>query len=72
MGSVTNKIESGLKPTMNDIAIDLNSGDWDALYFATEKQINKLIDEGKISEDFSSRYEDYQEEMRCMTAEFIG
>lgn len=71
MSRVTSKIENGFKPTMVDIAIDLNNGDWDALYFATEKQINKLIDDGKISEDFSSRYEDYQEEMRCMAAEFV-
>jgi hypothetical protein len=70
MNKVTQKIENNQKPTLSDIAADLNDGDWDALYFATEKQINKLIGQGKIDEDFSSRYQDYQEEMRCMVAEF--
>lgn len=62
-------IENGHKITEAMIAEDLNSGNWEALYFATEDQINSLIDSGKIDEDFYSRHQDYREEMRCMMAE---
>jgi len=44
----------------------LNNGDWDALYYATEEQVARLIDSGRISEDFFSRHQDYQEEMRVV------
>lgn len=67
---VNTKIEQGKKITLNDIKADLLSGNWDPLYYATEAQINTLIQRGDIDEDFSSRYEQYQEEMRCMKAEF--
>ena len=55
---------------MKEIASKLNNGDWEPLYFATEKQIDTLIAQGKIDEAFYSRHQDYQEEMRCMMAEF--
>jgi hypothetical protein len=70
MSRVTQKAEKNQKPTQADIAFDLNNGDWDALYFATDNQISALIDRGLIEEDFFSRHQDYQEEMRIMTAEF--
>lgn len=59
-------IESGKPVTLNVIAEDLNAGEWSALYYATEEQISALIDAGRISEDFFSRHQDYQEEMRVM------
>ena len=55
---------------MKEIADRLNKGDWEPLYFATEKQILSLIDQGKIDEDFYCRWDSYQEEMRYMLAEF--
>lgn len=67
---VNTKIENGKPFTLADIKADLLSGNWDPLYYATEAQINTLIDRGDIDEDFSSRHQDYQEEMRCMKAEF--
>ena len=54
--------------TLADIESDLNTGNWDALYFVTEKQIDRLIETGRIDEDFSSRHQDYAEEMRCLIA----
>jgi len=72
---MTNLVEQLIeqqKPiTLVAIATDLNSGNWEALYFATEKQIDKLIDTNRIDEDFGSRHQDYQEEMRCLRAEAI-
>lgn len=63
------KIEAGKKITLDDIKTDLNNGQWDALYYATEEQISTLIDRGDIEEDFFSRHQNYQEEMRVMMAE---
>tara|TARA_R100001377_G_C3140719_1_gene92574 strand:- start:258 stop:446 length:189 start_codon:yes stop_codon:yes gene_type:complete len=54
---------------IKEIASKLNNGDWEPLYFATEKQIDTLIEAGKINEEFYSRHQDYQEEMRGMMAE---
>jgi hypothetical protein len=68
---VETKIENNQKITLTDIAADLNSGNWDALYFASEEQIDKLILLGKIDEDFSSRHFDYQEEMSFLRADAI-
>lgn len=67
---VSTKIEQGQSFTLDDIANDLNSGNDEPLYFADEAQIDTLIRQGRIDEDFSSRYQDFQEEMRCMQAEF--
>jgi len=67
---VEQAIESGKKVTLSAIESDLNTSNWNALYFATDCQINKLIESGKIDEDFFCRYQDYQEEMRVMMNEF--
>ncbi len=67
---VEQAIESGKKVTLSAIESDLNTGNWNALYFASEPQIDKLIESGKIDEDFSCRYQDYQEELRIMMSEF--
>ena len=58
--------------TLKEIANDINKNGPDAeiLYFATEQQIAKLIDSGKISEDAFSWSQTKLEEMRCMMAEF--
>ncbi len=66
MGITDKRISEGKKATLDSIAIDLTNGDWNALYYATEDQISKLIDSGRICEDFFSRHQDYQEEMRVM------
>ena len=66
MSITENRISEGKKATLHSIATDLTNGDWDALYYATEEQIIKLIDSGRICEDFVSRHQDYQEEMRVM------
>ncbi len=68
--STTERIEAGLKPTLMSIEYDLNeSDDWECLYFASEEQIDKLINQGRIDEDFGSRHQNYQEELRCMLNE---
>ncbi len=68
MSLTTNKINDGKKPTLLDIETDLINDEWDALYFATERQICSLIEQGRIDEDFLSRHQDYQEESRIMCA----
>ena len=55
---------------MKEMASRLNNGDWEPLYYATEQQISTLIEKGEIEEDFYSRHQDYQEEVRCMMDEF--
>ncbi len=69
---VNQQVENRQRVTLAAIESDLNNDSWDALYFATEEQISTLIRQGKISEDFSSRHQDYQEEMRVLKAEFEG
>ena len=66
MSMTETQIDNGQPVTLDAIAADLNGGEWDALYYATEEQIVALIDAGRISEDFFSRHQDYQEEMRVM------
>lgn len=67
---VTEKlIEEGKAITLQSIETDLNNDCWTALYYATEEQINTLISQNRISEDFFSRHQTYQEEMRCLKAE---
>jgi len=68
---VNQLVENRKKVTLAAISEDLNNDSWDALYFATEEQIATLIKQGKIDEDFSSRHQDYQEELRVMMAEFM-
>ena len=71
MGMTETQIENGQPITLDAIATDLNSGQWDALYYATEAQIVALIDAGRICEDFVPRHQDYQEEMRVMMNQVI-
>lgn len=69
--STCERIEEGLKPTLASILNDIKNDDWSCLYFASDIQIGKLINSGKICEDFFSRHQNYQEEMRCMFAECL-
>lgn len=65
--SMTEALAGNAQPiTLDVIAADLNAGEWDALYYATEEQIAALIDAGRICEDFFSRHQEYQEEMRVI------
>ena len=66
---VESKINSGERFTIQDIATDLNSGEYSPLYFASSSQISSLISGGAIDEDFAHKYEVYQEEMRCLQHE---
>ena len=61
----------GKKMNIKEIAAKLNNGDWEPLYFATEKQIDTLIEQGQIDEDFYCRHQDYQEEMGCMMGDAL-
>ena len=64
--SMTETLVENTKPiTLDAIAVS-KRWRWDALYYATEEQIVALIDAGRICEDFFSRHQDYQEEMRVM------
>lgn len=63
-------IESGKKATLTSILEDIKADNWNCLYFATEAQICKLIDQGSIDEDFHSRHQNHQEEMRVMVSGF--
>ena len=72
MSKTEQRISEGKKATLESIATDLNNGDWGALYYATEEQIKSLIDSGRISEDFFSRHQDYQEEMRVMMNQVLA
>lgn len=62
-------VENEQQVTEKAIQEDLNNNHYDALYFATEKQIDNLIQKELISEDFSSMHQEYQEEMRIMKEE---
>ena len=64
------QIEANKPVTIAAIIEALDVHDWEVLYYAKEQQICSLIDQGKISEDFSARWDDYQEEMRCLMADF--
>jgi hypothetical protein len=67
-GTTEARIEDGKKATLKSIETDLKNDCWSALYYATEAQIQTLIDQERICEDFASRHQDYQEEMRCEVA----
>ncbi len=69
-GVTEKRIEEGKSVTLESIETDLNNDCWNALYYATYEQISTLIQQNRISEDFSSRHDNYQEEMRCLKAEF--
>jgi HEPN domain-containing protein len=62
-------VENKKKVTEAAIEFDLNNDHWDALYFASEQQIQNLIQKGRIDEDFSSRHQTYQEELRVLENE---
>ena len=64
------QIEESVKVSTSAVLEALNEGEWDVLYFAKEEMITELIDEGRIDEDFGTRYQVYQEEMRSMMSEF--
>lgn len=68
-GITEKRITEGQSVTLKSIETDLNNDCWNALYYASEEQIDKLISQKRISEDFFSRHQDYQEEMRCLKAE---
>ena len=74
MAQLTTNQEYNMSISMKEkeIATQLNAGDWEPLYTATEDQISNLIDEGEISEDFYSRHQEYSEEMRCMMADAVA
>ena len=66
MNKTSTQVQNRQRVTLGAIAEDLNDGDWEALYYATEDQIISLINANRISEDFLARHQDYQEEMRSL------
>jgi hypothetical protein len=66
----TSKTENAIdneKPVTDQMIIDdLKNGLTICLYFATEDQVDRLIDNGDIDEDYSSVFQDYQEELRIL------
>jgi hypothetical protein len=64
----TSKTELAIKNeksvTDQMIIDDLQNGLTNCLYFATKNQVDRLIDNGDIDEDYSSVFQDYQEELR--------
>ena len=62
-------IKSGKKVTLGSIVDALDAGEYDVLYFSSEAQIARLIDAGKIDEDYSSLHFMYLEEMAFMMGE---
>ena len=71
MGYVEVLVENRKKVTQKAIVADIQNGNYNCLYFASEQQISKLIDTGKISEDIDSVWQDYQEELRVIKSEFF-
>tara|TARA_R110000803_G_scaffold179230_2_gene241636 strand:+ start:926 stop:1120 length:195 start_codon:yes stop_codon:yes gene_type:complete len=57
-----------MKATLKSIVKDLNNNDLDCLYFATEDQIDSLINSNKIDEDYAYRASQYREEMEYISA----
>ena len=55
-----------MKTTLKSIVADLNAGNTDCLYFATEAQIDSLITRGNIDEDYAYQAANYREEMNCL------
>ncbi len=72
MGKTERQVAARRPITLKAIAEDLKGGDWDALYYATEEQIISLINSNHICEDFLTRHQDYQEEMRIMMNQTIA
>lgn len=63
--------KDGREITLQAILDDLSAGELDALYYATETQIMTLIDRGQISEDYFSRHQAHQEDMRYLMASVL-
>jgi len=66
MGATEKRIEEGKKATLKSILEDLNNGIYTALYFTSEDQICRLIEQGKVSEDLWPDWVSYSEDMRIM------
>ncbi len=66
---VEQQIDNGKAVTESAVLTDIQDGNMDCLYFATEGHIDSLIEKGKISEDVASQHQDHQEEMRGMMAD---
>lgn len=62
-------ISDGREVTLQAVLDDLSAGAMDALYYASEAQIMLLIERDQISEDYLSRHQSYQEDMRCLMAD---
>jgi len=54
--------------TLTTIVKQINAGNTECLYLATQQQIDGLISSGRIDEDFAAKYDEAQEEMRCLMA----
>tara|TARA_R110000765_G_scaffold218850_1_gene323198 strand:- start:280 stop:483 length:204 start_codon:yes stop_codon:yes gene_type:complete len=54
--------------TLTTIVKQINAGNTECLYLATQAQMDKLISSGRIDEDFAAKYDEAQEEMRCLMA----
>ena len=54
--------------TLTTIVNQINAGNTECLYLATQEQIDGLVSSGRIDEDFAAKYDEAQEEMRCLMA----
>ena len=52
--------------TLTTIVNQISAGNTECLYLATQRQIDNLISSGRIDEDFAAKYDEAQEEMRCL------
>lgn len=67
------KHEQGKRITLDDLSYDLKNDDvpghgngWIALTLATKDQVSKLVDRGRVDEDWYPRFQDVQEEIRIL------
>jgi hypothetical protein len=63
--------KDGREITLQAILDDLSAGEMDALYYASETQIMTLIEREQISEDYLSRHQAHQEDMRYLMASVL-
>lgn len=63
LSDTSNKIISGLKLSEEDILENLKNRHEDILYFASEEQIQALINAGRIDEDIFPEWMQKQEEL---------
>jgi hypothetical protein len=66
MGATEKRISEGKKATLKSILTDIDNGIYTALYFTSEDQICRLIEQGKVSEDLWSDWVSYSEDMQIM------